>query len=463
MKHSSTQQWVDDDLTELDLGDERRNRRARRIIERFAQRPGASITSVFENRAETEATYRLLSNDALEPEAIVAALQRATVDRLADEAVVLVPQDTTCLDFGSHPAAAGLGPTGGGDGSAGHGLFVHSAIAVSADGVPLGLLHQHSWARDPERIGRKHQRKDTRLQDKESHRWLQTARAVEAAVPADKQLIQIADREGDIFELFAIPRRAGSYLLVRAYRQRRLEGEGAELWPTVQAQPVAEGFEMLVHEGARRAVRKARLELRFCPVMVRPPEHGMHDASLTPVALNAIEVREREAPEGATPILWRLLTDLPVVGVDDALRCVRYYELRWLIERYHYVLKSGCRIEESQLRAIDRLERLLALLSAVALRLLWMTYSARAHGDAPCTVAFSDLEWRVLYQQRMLKPPPDQPPPLREAVLWLAQLGGFLGRTGDGEPGVKVLWRGLTRLQDIVIGFLLASQIVRNA
>ena len=327
--------------------------------------------------------------------------------------------------------------------------------------MPLGLLHQHNWARDPEQVG-KQRRKQTPLEDKESYRWLQTARAVEAAVPEDKQLVQIADREGDIFELFAQPRRAGSYLLVRAYRPRRLQGEGAHLWPTVGDQPAVDEFEILVHDGAQRAVRKARLELRYCSVTVRPPKHGVHDPSLEAVALNAIEVRETDAPEGARPILWRLLTDLSVDSVDEAMRCVRYYEMRWLIERYHYVLKSGCHIEESQLRTVDRLERLVALLSAVALRLLWMTYSARVNSDAPCTVAFSDLEWCVLYQHCLLRSPPDQPPPLRDAVLWLAKLGGFLGRKGDGEPGVKVLWRGLTRLQDIVVGFLLASRDVRN-
>jgi len=115
MTSSSTRAWRNEDLRTLDLGDQRRNRRARHIIDCFAQRPGASIPSVFGNRAETESTYRLLSNDAVEPEAIVAALQRATVDRLGDDAVVLVPQDTTCLDFRSHCAAEGLGPTGGGD------------------------------------------------------------------------------------------------------------------------------------------------------------------------------------------------------------------------------------------------------------------------------------------------------------------------------------------------------------
>jgi hypothetical protein len=150
--------------------------------------------------------------------------------------------------------------------------------------------------------------------------------------------------------------------------------------------------------------------------------------------------------------------------VEEALRHVRWYALRWLIERYHFVLKSGCQIETSQLHTLQRLERLLALCSAVAVRLLWMTYSARVYPQAPCTVAFSTVEWQVLYrQQRKTAIVPAEPPSLHQAVRWLALLGGFMGRTGDGQPGVKVLWRGLTRLQDIVTGFLLAAPDVGNA
>jgi hypothetical protein len=462
MASSSAQQWVDDDLSTLDLGDERRSRRARQMVEGFAQRPGASITTVFEGRAEIAAGYRLLNNEAVAPDQIRAALQRDTIGRLADLEVVLVPQDTTCLDFSDHPATDGLGPTGGPRGS-GHGLFVHSAIAVSAEGVPLGLLHQQDWARDPAQAGRKHRRKELPLAEKESGRWLQTVLAVEAAVPDDKLLIQIADRESDIYEVLAAPRRSGSHVLIRAYRERRLEDEGARLWPTVEAQRVVKEFELLVHEGPQRTVRKAQLQLRFCPVTLRPPKNGVHDPALQPITVTAIEVREIDAPERATPILWRLLTDLPVESVADALQCVRYYERRWLIERFHFTLKGGCHIEESQLRTIAGLERLLALLSAVALRLLWMTYSARVHPHAPCTVAFTDAEWRVLYRYHHGQAPPDQPPALSEAVLWLAKLGGFMGRKGDGEPGVKVLWRGILRLHDLVAGFLLAHPDVRNA
>lgn len=462
MTSSSAEQWAMGDLATLNLGDERRNRRARQMVEQVARRPGALITTVFEGKAEIDAAYRLLNNPAVEPDEIRAALQCGTVERLAEIEVVLAPQDTTCLDFSGHPATEGLGPTGGPRGS-GHGMFVHSAIAVSEDGVPLGLLHQQDWARNPEHSGKSRDRKKLPIEEKESHRWAQTVRAVEAAVPADKLLVQIADREGDIFEVFATQRRERSKLLIRAYRERRLTEEGQRLWPTVEVQPVAAEYQLLVHSSPERTVRTAVVQLRFCTVTIRPPKNGVHDPALAPVTVNAIEVREIHAPERATPILWRLLTDLPVEGAEDALQYVRYYEKRWLIERYHFVLKSGCRIEESQLHTLAGLERLLALLSAVALRLLWMTYNARVNGDAPCTVAFTALEWQALYRYHRRKAPPDDPPTLAEAVLWLAKLGGFLGRRSDGDPGVKVLWRGILRLHDLVTGFLLASEDVRNA
>ncbi len=455
---SSTSKWVAGELITLSLGDQRLNNRAKLIVQRLADRPGGSIPPVCENQAEVKAAYRLLSNPAVEPQAIRDALQNACLGRLDGLDVVLVPQDTMFLDFTSHPETTGLGPTGGGDGSAGHGMIVHSAIAVSGDGVPLGLLHQQVWARDPDTVGDKRHRKRRPLEDKESYRWLQTARAVEAAVPEHVQLIQIADREADIFELFAEPRRANSHLLIRSKHNRRVQGLHRRLRTEVRAAPLAAEFEMLVRQHPHHTTRKANLELRFCPVTIEPPKTGVHDPSLSPVALAAVLVTEPDPPEGVAPIKWFLLTDLPVGDAQQALRCLRYYELRWLIERYHFVLKSGCGIERSQLRSAEALERLLALFSAVALRLLWITYASRNHGDEPCTIAFGDVEWQVLYRQSCpMEPLPDEPPTLRHAVWWTGSLGGFMGRRGDGEPGVKVLWRGLMRLQDIVVGFLLAS------
>lgn len=456
MMSPSVEQWAANELASVDLNDRRRDKRARSILATFAQRPGGSVTGMAEDNAEATAIYRFLRNEAVLPEALRAALQDAALRRLGDEDTVIVAQDTTTLNYTTHSATTGMGPLGAGDGSKGYGMFVHSAIAISESGVPLGPIHQLCWARS-KKIGRKHDRKKRPLEEKESFRWVQTARAVEAAVPDDRRLIQLADREADFFEMFAEPRREKSHLLVRVHQNRRLEGQKRLLWDELARVQPALTYSMLVHTSHTTTARKARLELRFGPMTILPPCDGVHDKELKPITLTAIEVREVDAPEGADAILWQMLTDLPVESVEDVRRYVKYYELRWLIERYHYVLKSGCKIEDSQLRSFEAIERLLALFSAVAMRLLWLTYSARKRPNAPCTVVFSDVEWQVLYRYHHEEPPPDQPPRLKDAVLWLALMGGFLGRTRDGEPGVKVLWRGLTRLQDIVIGVLLTG------
>jgi len=460
---SSTQQWVSRELSALDLGDERRNQRAMRMVELFVARPKGCIPPMCNIRAEIKAAYRFLSNPEINPGKIIAALGQATAERIPEHQLVLVAQDTTELDFSSRPATEGLGPTGGGDGSAGHGMFVHSAIAISEDGVPLGLLHQQVYSRDPDAVGVKHQRKERPIEDKESYRWLQTAAAVEAAVPDHITLLQVADRESDIFELFAQSRREGSHLLIRAAQDRRVEGPQRHLWEQAEAAPVTDKFELVVRERPGHNTRTAKLRLRFCTVKVQPPQRGKRAAASEPVTLNAVLVTEADPPKGAKRVHWLLLTTLPVANADDARRCVRNYQLRWIIEQYHFTLKSGCGIEDSQLRSADALRRLLALMSVVALRLLWMMYAARVDGDQPCTVAFSDAEWQVLHRHFDPGPLPDRPPPLRQALRWTASLGGFIGRKRDGEPGVKVLWRGLTRLQDIVIGFLLLTQNVGNA
>jgi hypothetical protein len=454
--------WIETEFASLNLGDKRRECRAKRMIQQMADRPTGSIPRTFETVAEAKAAYRFLSNPDVEPEAIRDAIVKACAERLGEEEIVFVMQDTTSLDFSTHEAAEGLGPLGGGDGSAGHGMLVHSAIAVSNDGVPLGLVHQKVWTRDPEAIGSARARRKRPIEDKESFRWIETLQACEKAVPDDCKMVTIADREADIFELFAAPGRDGSHVLVRASHNRRVD-EAEYLLEAIEAAPEAGRFTVNLGRGTERRPREAELSVRFQEFTAQVPRHGVHAADLEPVELTAILAEETSPPSDATPVRWLLLTDLPVTCFDDACECVHRYTLRWLIERYHYVLKSGCGIEDSQLRSADALECLLALYCVVALRLLWLTYTSRTDGDAPCTVAFTDVEWKALFRRHDSQSPmPKQPLTLREAVRLTARLGGFLDRKSDGDPGVKTLWQGLMRLQDIVIGVLLYQGDVGN-
>ena len=211
-------------------------------------------------------------------------------------------------------------------------------------------------------------------------------------------MLNIGDREADIYALLAAPRRENSHLLVRASQPRRVQGEHANLWAAVEAAPEAGRHEMLVRQHPTHTMRKVTVAVRFCRVTLLRPAHGVRDTDVPSVTVTAILAREVEvSPDsGRAPLEWLLLTDLPVKDLHDAVRMLRYYSLRWLIERFHYTLKSGCKLEDRQLRTVGALLRLLAIYCIVAWRLLWLTYLARTVPDEPASLAFTTLEWQTL-------------------------------------------------------------------
>ena len=266
------------------------------------------------------------------------------------------------------------------------------------------------------------------------------------------RLISVGDREGDVYDLFVLERAPGVDLLVRAMQDRRLVAEdpaARKLRAAVAACPVAATVTVAVPCQGARAARQATLAVRFCPVVLRAP-HARAAERLPDVALWAVWAHEVDAPAGAGPLDWLLLTTAAVQTAAAARERLAWYACRWSIEVYHKVLKSGCAIEQRQLQDVAHLERCLAVYSVVAWRVHYSTMLTRVQPEAACTMLLEDGEWQALYchihQTTQL---PAAPPTLAHAVRWVAQLGGFLGRTRDGHPGVSVLWRGFQRLSDL--------------
>ncbi len=305
---------------------------------------------------------------------------------------VLAVQDTTELDYADHPKTRGLGPL---ENRWQNGFKAHSTLAVSVDGVPLGLLHQQVWARRPEQRGQKHLRKKRPTRAKESQRWLTAWEATPRRLPPDVSVVLVADSEADIFDLFATPRRARAELLIRGTHNRRVDGTAQYLWDTVQAQPVrgTDSLTVRCREGQPR--RTADLTVRTATVTL-PPPRDHKPPGLAPVRLNVILVEEQNPPPSVEPIVWLLLTTLPIETWEQVEQCLTWYSDRWLIERYHFVYKSGCQLEELQLETLDRLHRALATYSLVAWRLLWLTYQARQQPEASCELALERAEWQAL-------------------------------------------------------------------
>jgi hypothetical protein len=443
--------WAGTELKYADLGDARLNKRLIKIVENLAAQPQASITQASSSWAQTKATYAFWRSERIEATAIIEAHQTSATARAKQHEMILAIQDTTDLNFTHHKSktpAQGFGAISAQDYLLG--LKVHSVFGVTTQGVPLGVLHQQVWSRDPKQTGKAKKRRTRPLKDKESKRWLTSLVATELAMPETTTVVTVADCEADIYELLALERAANSHLLIRATHNRRVDHESQYLQQAIAGCDPCGQLLVEIPAKDERPARIATLTVRFARLIVEPPRHHRQRSQRQPIAINVVWANEENPPAGVQPISWLLLTTLTVDCFEEAVRCVRWYSYRWLIERYHYVLKSGCRLEQLQLETAERLEKALATYAIVAWRLLWLTYQARVNGELPCDTVLQAYEWQSLYCQiHQCSKPPYHPPTLQQAVRWISQLGGFLGRTHDGEPWVKTIWRGLQRLHDI--------------
>jgi hypothetical protein len=376
----------------------------------------------------------------------------ATLDRLRGEKIVLAIQDTTSLNYATHPATENLGPIDNRP-DKGLGLLLHDTLAFSPAGIPLGLIDVQCWARDGEDFGKKRRRHELPVEQKESHKWLVSFRKMVQAQRRYPQstFISIGDREADIYELFELALRESfsrkTQLLVRAKHDRRLAEDQGHLWEMLTRREVSGIQEVRIPRRGNRPARVARLEVHFAQVNLRPPPRKKNLPDLT---VWAVLAREISPPEGVDSIEWILLTTMEVTTFEQAVEKLSWYTVRWGIEVYHRTLKSGCKIEERQLGTADRIETCLAIDMVVAWRIVYLTRLGRDTPEVPCTVYFEEAEWKALTAYVSQNPvPPERTPTLREATRVVASLGGFLGRKGDGEPGTKSLWLGLQRLDDI--------------
>src|SRR5262247_4348386 len=440
--------WAVTEFAEAELGDLRRTQRVVELATVLAQRPGASLPEACGDRATLKAAYRFFDNAAIDPQNLLDSHVDATLARHATIPLVLAVQDTTEVNWTGHPATKGLGPLGH---PACQGLHVHSTLAFTPERVPLGLLAQQVWARDPNDIGKRARRKQLPMSQKESQKWLHSLDAVFTARDCcpTTHLISVGDREADVYDVLAAPRPAGVDLLIRASWNRCVNAPQRYVADTVAAQPVAAQILLHIPRRGPQAARDATLALRFCALTLRPPRHRQR-AGLPVVTLWAVQVQEVEPPADVTPIEWLLLTTVAVDTVDDATQCVQWYSCRWGIEVWHRMLKSGWRIEARQLASGERLQRCLTLYSVIAWRIFYATMLARAVPDMPCSVLLDLDEWQALYCAiHQCSTPPGEPPSLVQAVHWIAQLGGFVGRRRRDQPGTETLWRGFQHLMDL--------------
>jgi hypothetical protein len=454
---SSFDVWASHCAGFADLPDERLKTRFAQILATLAAKPLDSFPQACGSAGQAKATYRFLSNARLSVADFLQPLVAATADSCADQPVILAVQDTTSCNFTPLKRTTGLGPLN--DSSHAQGLHLHSTLALRMDGVPLGLLHQSYWSR-PTDGSSAPERKQRPIEDKESVKWLRGIEAAEAAIDAlparqRPRLIHVMDREGDIHEVLQHITDSPHGAVIRSAQNRCVDGVIDKAHHAVAAAALLGSTRVDVPANHGQPRRKARLELRAVELTITP-NLSRHPQRRS-VTWTLIEAREIDAPAGVEPLCWLLWTTEPARTRAQVIAILAIYKLRWRVEDFHLTLKSGCRVEALELETAERLTKAIVLYSAVAVRLVALRDLARQDPDAPCTSILSPDAWQVLFAKFQLQTPQtDTPvPTVRQAILWIARLGGHLNRKGDGLPGVRTLWRGWRDLTVLVAGYRL--------
>lgn len=444
--------WALAELSGTQLWDGRCCRSLAAICDRLSAHPGMSLSAAL-GPGLRQSAHRITSDERVDVNGLLAGHRQETAQRCREHSLVLAVQDTTEMDYTSHKSTTGLGPL---TSVRNRGLLAHSVMAVHPSGLPLGVLGVSIWARDPDQVGKRKTRNHRPTAQKESKKWIDGLAIVEQSLPADQQVLLIQDREADVFAFLAAPRRVTTHLLIRASRPRLVEvvgdGSAMKLTEAIASAPTLGTFEVSVPRKPDEPERTATLALQIMEVKALPPANQLPGEPNEPQPIWVLQATE-VAPNTKQPINWLLISTLAVRDLAMGSQMVAYYTRRWMIERLHYTLKSGCQVERLQVDDAHTLSNALALYYVVAWRLLYVTHLARAEPNKPADVILSQTELLVLSHlaQRRVST-------VQEAVNVIAKVGGYSSYKGAKPPGVKVMWSGLRQIEAMAQGWAMALE-----
>jgi hypothetical protein len=448
----SEKHWSYEELGAAELGDKRRTKRLVSITRQMSEHPEHTIGGAM-GAADAKAAYRLFSEVDVSPEAILAPHVARTLERMKSEPVVLVAQDTTVLNYTTHEESDGFGGIGGGY-EINQGCFLHSALALTESGTPLGVLDTQQWSRAK------------KMKGSERQCWSESVRKVGESTHAAgliSRVVHLADREGDDWSLLSACAKYGASFVIRAQStgRARVDEGGTLISDTALKAP---SLGTLTVNVARKPLRKGKgygtwemgndrpespartATVEISAAAVTLPRPTLRKDGLDQIQCYALLVRETGAPKSIKdPLEWLLMTDAPVTSIADAERVIGWYRHRWNIETWHRTLKSGIKVEECRLSTYERMQRFIALAAILAWRIEWMTHAARENPEAPARALLDDVELEAL---KYSSAPKMEPRTLAEAVLRIAILGGFKQRNNGGPPGSRTVWRGILALAE---------------
>ena len=439
--------WIAKEIEGIDLRDKRLDVRCKRVIKAISENPSGSIAQTCKDWVRAKGAYRFLDNTQVTREILLEPHIGNTVGRIFERQEVAVIQDTTHIVV-KQKDAEGFGPIGRSKERL-KGLIVHTTLAVDVEREEtLGIVSQEAWIRDgyyDQQESSRHRRDRPR----ESECWQRGIQAVRK-LSLGKRTISIFDRGGDIYEVLALHEQVGQRYIIRASQSRLLSDGKTHLFETVRKNNAIGTIEVHVPAKGSRKERTALLSVRHETVRIKPPKILNHKGG--GLLINVVEAYEHHAPVGCESLRWVLLTKEPATTFEECIRVVRLYTKRWKIEEFHKALKTGCRIEEHQFKTRKTLETFLGLASIISVMLLNLRDNAR---DATATVhGLSEVQLQILRKQY---PRLEKNPKARDVLRAVAQLGGFLGRKDDGDPGWITLWRGMQELMLLEQGYLLSK------
>lgn len=456
-------EWAQTNFGNCQLGDKRRTQRLVQVAAAVANNPSASFPDQMQTWGDLKAAYNLFAADDVTFEAVARPHWETTKGRTSGRYLVI--GDTTEIDFGIHRDLPDLGPTGNGGG---WGFLLHNALLVAADSQEvIGLAGQtiHYRPQKKDAPSKKEHSAAKLKRPRESDIWGRVIDQV-GPPPEDVEWIHVLDRGGDNFEVYCHLLQQRSGWVVRAAHLNRyvLAGPEAKRMTLSEYLPQLElrgSYELSLRARPQQPARTAKLEVRVGSLQMPVPHHKsprVRELAPQPIAMNVVYVVEVDPPAGVEPICWVLLTSLPVDTFEQAWTVIEYYEARWLVEEYHKALKTGCRVENRQLKTAGRLEAMLGLLSVEAVRLLQLKSLARTAPHVPAQRVVPRVWLQMLKAARKgLHRVHDLT--VGQFYREVAKLGGFLGRKHDGEPGWITIWRGWEKLNNFVHGATLASKL----
>ena len=459
--------WCRREFAAISFGDKRVDERFIKVAQQIVGNPTRSISEACATWADAKAAYRMFDNDRISPSVIIDEHRGKTIERARGKSVVLAVQDSSILNYEQFSSINDMGTVEGGNTWTHRGLILHPTIAVTPDGDCLGILDHIVYSRaDGERRIGHYDHLNVPISQKESYRWLKAMRSARSAMGDETTLVMVGDREADIFELFQEAATLGTHFLVRACKDRQLLSDDLEIGNIGDALAATSSSGVATIElktTAKRDARVAKVDIKFIEVTLKPPvrKKSARVEKLVPQSIWVVSIEENEPPKDVEGLCWILLTNHPVENYDEACEKLQWYKRRWTIETYFRTLKSGFRIESTRLNRQVKLERYIALVATLAIRVMNLANIRDNAQGRQASERFSTSECEILKTRRNAREGISRTSlRLDEAIREVSLLGGFLGRKGDGPAGATVIWRGLQRLSDLEDEWRLLEKLV---